>query len=140
MCAYDCHENDCCAADDGHLETVQVARAIAAHEAFFTGCILTHFGNCDGFEDLAQQMYLLEHALAKAAAAPRRLPKVATRGRSYKKRFSLLREDFGSLLAVQTIQVLAEEPISVVAALVALREAATALLLVHEALFYSCSY
>ena len=77
--------------------------------------------------------------LARAAAVPRRLPKVASRGRAYKKRFSLLREDFGSMIASQTIQVLAEEPISVVAALVALREAATALLLVHEALFYSCT-
>ena len=84
-------------------------------------------------------MYSIEHALAKAAAVPRRLPKVSKKGRSYRKRFSLLREDFGSMLHYQTIQVLAEEPISV-DAMVTIRETATALLLVHEALFYNCTY
>mgnify|MGYP003327062410 CR=1 FL=1 len=55
-----------------------------------------------------------------------------------KKRLALLRENFGTLLDAQTILALADQTMMVFNALVTLRETATALLLVHEALFYSC--
>ena len=117
----------------------QVARAVGAHDAFFIGCIEKDLGNSDGFGDLAQQMHLLEHALARASALPRRLVKGANRPRSHKKHVSSLRDELGTMLAIQTIQILAEEPIAVIAALRALKGTAAALLLVHETLFYSCT-
>ena len=85
-------------------------------------------------------MRLLDQALAATAKAPRICFKVASRSKAYKKRFGILREDFGSVLGTRTLQVLAVEPFAVVAALVALKEAATAFLLVHETLFYGCMH
>ena len=116
----------------------QVARAVGDHDAFFIDCIEERLGNTEGFTDLAQQMYALEHALARASTVPRR-SLAACRAKSYKKRHSLLRNDFGTLFAKQTLQILAEEPAAIFAALVALREAAASLLLGHETLFYGCT-
>ena len=58
--------------------------------------------------------------------------------KAYKKRYAILRDDFGSVFDTHTLQVLAGMQIAVVAALVALKEAAAAFLLVHVKSFHGC--
>ena len=83
-------------------------------------------------------MHILEQALAAALSAPHAGIKATARTKAYKRRFAILREDFGNVVGAHALQALAAEPPSVVAALVALKEAAAAFLLEHETLFVGC--
>ena len=115
-----------------------IARTIGENAALFAQCIGKRLGHQGVSGDLNLQMRVLEQALVAALSAPYACLKAAARTKAYKRRFTILREDFGNVVGTHVLQALAAEPPTVVAALVALKEAAAAFLLEHETLFVGC--
>ena len=101
-----------------------IARAIADHDAHFIYCVDNQLGQSGGYDDLAQQMQLLEQALLDLTCEPQSWEKDTHRpkaSKAYKRRITSLRADFGNVLDSQVLLALANEPASVVTALVTLK-------------------